>query len=179
MFDVPVVRQRYYTMRNFVDDFHSTLIVYGTSRQIEANHTIARRWQRHLADAYAEILPPVVKDSELSAEDLARHDLMLLGHPSDNGLVDRIAGQLPVHFERNLFHWQEQTYAAPDDGLVLVLPNPFNPQRVLYLIVGNSALQLYRMTDHYNWGLQSWAVYKGDEVVDQGYHHPEGWTFSF
>jgi len=55
----------------------------------------------------------------------------------------------------------------------LVLPNPYNPDRVLYLIVANSAMQLYQMTRTYERGLPAWAVYKGAEVVASGYHPVE------
>ncbi|MCP4663163.1 MAG: hypothetical protein GY856_47840, partial [bacterium] len=177
--DVPVAYEDFYTWGNFIDDYHNTLIVYGTSRQIEANHTLALRWQTTAADAYVEILPPVVKDSEVTAEELASHDLIVMGHPTDSSLVERMAEQLPVEFEKNLFRWRGTTYAEPDDGLFLVLPNPYNPQRVLYLIVGNSALELYRMTKTYRRGLPSWALYEKDEVVDEGYHRPEGLVFEF
>ena len=88
----------FYTWGNFIDDFHSTLIVYGTARQDEANHTLARRWQETLADAYVEILPPLVKDSELSPAEAASHDLMVVATLDDNALLarprDRAAGAL-------------------------------------------------------------------------------------
>jgi hypothetical protein len=58
--------------------------------------------------------------------------------------------------------------------LVLVAPNPFNPDRVLYLIVANSALELHWMTSSYRRDIRSWAVFEGGEVIDQGYHRPPG-----
>ena len=48
--DVPVRRRAFYAWRNFIDDFHSTLLVYATASRIEANHTLARRWQELVAD---------------------------------------------------------------------------------------------------------------------------------
>jgi len=168
---------RYYTWSNFIDDFHRTLLVYGTSRQIEANHTLARRWQTTMADRYVEVLPTLLKDCEVTAEQLASHDIMLLGHPTDNGLVDRLADELPLGFARNLFRWRGVTYADPDDGLFLVLPNPRNPERVLYLILGNSAMELYQMTRSYPLEIRSWAIFKGEEIVESGYHEVERFIF--
>jgi len=175
--DIPLRCDDLYTWSNYVDDFHSTLIVYGTSRQIEANHTLALRWQSTLADAYAEILSPVVKDCEVSDADLAAHDLMLLGQPEDNSLVARIAPKLPVELGKNFFRWRGKLYAHPDDGLVLVTPNPFNPKKVLYLITANSALQLYQMTKTHTAGIPSWAVYRGDAIKEQGYHSVDRFVF--
>ncbi|MGE5456926.1 MAG: C45 family autoproteolytic acyltransferase/hydrolase, partial [Methanococcaceae archaeon] len=48
--DLPLNRANYYTFSNFSDDFSSSIIVYGTNRQIEANHTIALRFQKMAAD---------------------------------------------------------------------------------------------------------------------------------
>ncbi|MEW6363533.1 MAG: C45 family autoproteolytic acyltransferase/hydrolase [Acidobacteriota bacterium] len=175
--DIPVLTDNLYTWASYVDDFHSTLIVYGTSRQIEANHTLALRWQSTLADAYAEILSPVAKDCEVSDADLASHDLMLLGQPEDNSLVARIAPKLPVAFGKNYFRWRGKLYAHPDDGLVLVLPNPFNSKKVLYLLTATSALELYQMTKTHTTGIPSWAVYRGDAIKEQGYHSVDRFVF--
>jgi hypothetical protein len=168
--DVPVEKRSFYTWDNFIDDFHDTLIVYGTARQDEANHTLARRWQETAANAYVEILPPLVKDSELTTEQAANHDLVVIGALDDNSWFGRLDSELPVEFGRNFFRWRGTTYAEPDDGLVLVMPNPFNPERVVYVFAANSALELHQMTKRYHRRLASWAVFKGAEVVDSGFH---------
>jgi len=171
--DVPVAHARFYTWGNFVDDWQAATIVYGTSRQIEANHTLALRWQTTLADAYTEALPPVVQDAEVTAAQLAGRDLVVMGQPEDNSLTARLAARLPVRFGKNFFVFDGVTYAAPDDGLFLVVPSPYDAQRVLYLITANSALQLHQMTKSYARDLPSWAVFKGDRVVSRGYHPVE------
>lgn len=180
-FDIPVNRERFYTWSNFIDDFHDTWIVYGTNRQVEANHSAAERWALTLADAYAEVLAPVCKDCELSTPDAAAHDLIVLGSPSDNVLTASLAqsGRLPVDFGRNWFRWQDRVYADPDDGLVLVLPNPFNPRRALYLFTANSQLQLHAMTRRFQRDLGGWAVFKGDAVTAKGPHPEERFTIRF
>ncbi|HSO21470.1 MAG TPA: C45 family autoproteolytic acyltransferase/hydrolase, partial [Chondromyces sp.] len=66
--DVPAAHGSFYTWANIIDDFDELDIVYGTARQIEANHTMARRFQERVADAYIEILPPLVKDCEIDEE---------------------------------------------------------------------------------------------------------------
>jgi hypothetical protein len=175
--DVPVEMPDFYAWDNFIDDFHDTLIVYGTARQDEANHTLARRWQETAANAYVEILPPLVKDSELTFEQAANHDLMVIGALDDNSWFGRLESELPVEFGRNSFRWRGRTYAEPDDGLFLVMPNPFKPERVVYVFAANSALELHQMTKRYHRRLSSWAVFKGDEVVDRGFHEPAAFSF--
>ncbi len=177
--DILVDNSNFYTWRNFFDDFHHTLIVYGTGRQDEANHTLARRWQETLANAYVEILPPLVKDSELTAEQAASSDLIVIGSLDDNNLLFRLGVEEDVTWGKNHFVWQGTTYAGPDQGLFLVMPNPLNPERAVYLVVANSALQLYEMTKNYTRGIPSWALFEGDEVTAKGYHAPDGFRFEF
>jgi hypothetical protein len=169
--DIPVPQENFYTFSNYFDDFHHAIFVYGTSRQIEANHTLTLRYRDLLADQFTEILPPVKKDSEVSEEELASHDVFVLGGTADNGLMERMVKKsgLSVGVGKNFFQWQGKTYGAADDGLFAAFPNPFNPQKTVYLVIANSALQLYRMTKQYN-SLPSWALFKGEGIVKQGYH---------
>ena len=168
--DVPVENVNFYIWGNLIDDFHDTLIVYGTVRMDEANHTLARRWQETVANTYIEILPPLKKDSELTREQATSHDLIVMGTLNDNRWFGAGVGDLPVKFGRNHFEWRGKTYGAPDDGLFLVAPNPLNRKRVMYIIAANSALQLHEMTKKYIRDIPSWAVFKGDEVAVKGYH---------
>ena len=166
---IPVAREAFYTWSNFYDDFHHTRIVYGTSRQIEANHTLALRFQTALADRYSEILPPVRKDSEISAKELAESDLIVIGGIADNSLMETIAAKVGLKVGKNFFQWQDKTYGQWDDGLFSVIPNPYNPEKVAYLFIANSALQLYHMTRRI-YRMPSWAIFKKDKIVKQGYH---------
>jgi hypothetical protein len=167
--DLPVEHDNFYEWRNLIDDFHDTLIVYGTARQIEANHTMARRWQEKVADTYIEILPPLVKDSEIDEVQVTTHDLIAMGTLMDNYFFGHMPENLPVRLGRNHFEWMGETYGEPDDGLFLVVPNPWNPDRVMYVIAANSGMELYDMTETYHKDIPQWARFKGDEIVDRGY----------
>lgn len=175
--DFPVANPRYFAWSSFADDFDQTLVVHGTARQVEANHTIGLRFQTALADAFSETLPPLVKDAELTAEQAATHDLVVLGEARDNAFIGRLAGTLPVELGNGFFRFRGRTYGHPEDGLFLVVPNPTNPQRTLCLVAANSALQLWRMTKAYQASLPSWAIARGDEVKEQGYFDPERFIF--
>jgi hypothetical protein len=175
--DIPVRHERFYTWANYSDDFGHALIVHGTAREDEANRTLALRWQTTLADAFAETLSPVVKDCEVSPADLASHDLIVLGLAEDNTVLAHMAAALPVTVGKNWFRWQGRNYTRSDDGLFLVVPNPYNRERVLYLILANSALELHEMTKAHSAAIPSWAVFKGSEIRDQGYHVVERFVF--
>jgi len=171
--DFPVDNPNFYIWGNLIDDFQDALIVYGTARMDEGNHTLARRWQETVANTYIEILLPLVKDSELSPEQAASHDLIVMGTLNDNRWFSNGIGGLPVKFGRNHFEWRGVTYSQSDDGLFLVVPNPFNTKRVMYILAANSALQLHEMTKVYVRDIPSWAVFSGDQVAAKGYHPAE------
>jgi len=111
-----------------------------------------------------------VKDSELTAQRVADHDLIVIGTLDDNYLFHHVPADVPVRLGRNHFEWRGEQFTDPNDGLFLVVPNPFNAKRVMYVIAANSALELYQMTKQYTRDIPSWAVFHGGEVKDKGYH---------
>ena len=115
----------FYAWSNFIDEFHDTLIVYGTARQDEANHTMARRWQEMVADTYIEILPPLVKDAEIDRRRRsASSDLMVMGTLNDNYFFGHMPEDVPVAFGRDYFKWMGRTTATPTTGCFWSCPTP-------------------------------------------------------
>ncbi len=169
--DFPAATDRRYAFSSFAEDFARTLIVYGTGRQVEANHSLALRFQSVLADAFSESLPPVVQDAEVDEAALAAHDLFVLGDPRDNALLARLLPKLPVESGPGFFRFQGQTFADERDGLYLALPSPFAQGRVLHVVLANSPLQLHEMTKAYRAGTPAWAVFRGEKVEKEG-HFP-------
>jgi len=167
--DIPLRRPAYATFSNLFDDFSQAVLVYGTARQIEANHTAAVNFQTALANQFVEYLLPLKQDAGFTPQELAAHDLVILGGPTDNTLMKRCAAAIGLQLGRNVFTWNGKMYADVDDGLFAAFPNPHNPKRLVYLFVANSALQLYHMTKRYQ-PLPSWGVFKGESVVEKGYH---------
>lgn len=169
--DVPVAQENPYILPNQMDDFDHLLLVFGTSREVEANRSLVLNYRDMVADAFTETLPPVKPDAEVSEADLAQNDLMVFGGPDENALLARIVREkgLPVTFGRDFFTWQGRTYGRADDGLALALPNPYNPRRTLYLYTANSRLQLWHMTHAFQRGLPAWARFRGPAVQAKGY----------
>jgi len=166
--DIPTPRKNFYTYQNLFDDFANVLIVYGTSQQIEANHTIALRYQRVIADRFTEVFSPIKKDVEVSIEDLSKSDLVVLGSPTENSLAKTICDKLEIETGKYFFKWMGTTYNYNDDGLYLTFPNPFNEKKTIYLFLANSAQELYQMTKRHT-PAPAWALFKGDKIVKRGY----------
>jgi hypothetical protein len=175
--DIPVRRTAYATLSNLFDDFSHTKIVYGTSHQIEANHTLALQYQTAIANQFVEYLLPLVQDAEMTEKELAANDLVILGCPADNALAQQLMPALGISYGKNTFTWKGTQYTNAEDGLFVALPNPYNARKAVYLFAGNSALQLYQMTKRYQ-PLPSWAVFKGENVVEKGYLEAEGLSVS-
>jgi hypothetical protein len=176
--DFPAATDRRYAFSSFAEDFARTLIVYGTGRQVEANRTLALRFQSVLADAFSEILPPVVQDADADEARLAAHDVFVLGDPRDNALLARLLPSLPVEAGAGFFRFQGATYADERDGLYLALPSPFAPERVLHVVLANSPLQLHEMTKTYRAGTPAWAVFRGEKVEKEGHFRVERFSLA-
>ncbi len=174
--DVPLSGTNYYTWSNYFDDFHQTVIVYGTRRQIEAQHTLAMRFSTVLADRYTEKLTPIIKDCEITGEELKSHDLIVLGNGEDNSLSKLLTEKLDLPAGKNFFSWEDSIFTRSDEGFFAAFPNPFNPERSVYFFNSNSALQLYQMTRDRN-VMPSWAIFREDKVVKTGYHLGTSWVF--
>jgi hypothetical protein len=168
--DYPLISESYYTWSNIFDNWKSAKIVYGTTQQIEANHTLATRFSTAIADRFTEDLIPVIKESELTNEDLKNCDLILLGSSEDNNIIRSLAEIPGLELYKNSFKWNDKIYSRSDEGLFLSLPNPYNPSRVIYIFMANSAPELYQMTKTI-YRIPQWGVFRGDKIIEKGYYN--------
>jgi hypothetical protein len=127
------------------------------------------RFAKTAADRFTETILPAKKDCEVSMAELKVHDIILLGGIEDNQLMGPIAEKSGLQMGKGFFQWQGKTYAASNEGIAVVIPNPYNPERMITLFAANSALQLYQMTRTLP-RFPSWAIFKEDQITDRGYH---------
>jgi hypothetical protein len=101
---------------------------------------------------------------------------VVFGGPAENGLTARLQaeGRLPLEAGSGWFKWQGRTYGRPDDGLFAAFPNPWNPKRMLVLVISNSRTQQWAMTKAIPRGLPGWAIYRGSEVQQKGHAQAAG-----
>ncbi len=169
--DVAVPLDGGVALTSILDDFSALLWVRGTSREVEANRTLALVWRDVVADTSVEVLPAAVADAEATDAQLAENDLVVVGGPADNAVAARMAARwkIPLETGKGWFRWQGRTYARPEDGLSVAFPNPWNPRRVAFLHLANSKVEAWRMLRAWQRGLPSWAVWKEGEVASRGY----------
>lgn len=76
-------------------------------------------------------------DKEVSPEDIAQKNLVLFGGSQANHIVKQIADKLPVKFVKDGVEVSGKSYLGADVGLVMVYPNPLNPERYVLLLPEN------------------------------------------
>ncbi len=169
--DVPVVRGEVSALTAMLDEFERLLWVQGTSRQVEANRSLALLWRETVADAFVEVLPPLRPDAGLGEAELGAHDLVVVGGPEDNDVAARLAARwsLPLQTGPGWFRWQGTLETRPDAGLAVALPNPWSRDRTAYLFLANSKVQLWRMVKAYQRGQQSFSLWREGEIVRKGW----------
>jgi hypothetical protein len=73
-------------------------------------------------------------DVEVSDQDIAEKNLILVGTSSQNRLLARIVDKLPIAFLNDGVRIGAMDFRGPDVGLVMVYPNPLNPERYVLLL---------------------------------------------
>jgi pimeloyl-ACP methyl ester carboxylesterase len=179
----PLTAVKRHGLQGPIDDafMSSFLLVKQTGRPQHASAVALskQRFDTFVKD-YAKWLradPRLVTDEELTDAQIRQHNLALFGDPSSNRIIGRIAARLPIRWDKNSIRAGGQTYPAENHLLVLICPNPLNPNRYVVLNSGHSfgeaefkgtnALLFPRLGD--------WAVLNSSgEVVAAGFFN-ERW----
>lgn len=79
-------------------------------------------------------------DTEVKGKDL-RHNLILIGGPVTNKIVEQVNTRLPIRFEKT-DAWNIHSslsgniYTTDETGLIVKAKNPFNPEKSILLLAG-------------------------------------------
>lgn len=122
------------------------VVVQGTAGSEEQNLANARKvatWVDEW-DGFADGRPPVVKDSELTEQQIMEANLVLFGTPQSNSVIARIAPHLPVEIGENRYSLLGRSFEGEHLGLVFCYPNPMQPDR--YVLIYSGALYGRRLS---------------------------------
>jgi dienelactone hydrolase len=82
----------------------------------------------------------VKADSEVTAEDIGRRHLVLIGNAEQNSVVASIAARLPVRMQGGNITWNDgHQLSAQDRALGLVHYNPDSPSRLIFWVAAQEA----------------------------------------
>jgi pimeloyl-ACP methyl ester carboxylesterase len=80
--------------------------------------------------------PRIKDDTDVTAADFAKYNVVLFGDPGSNRWIGKIAGRLPIKWTKESIAVGDKTFAAGDHVPVLAYPNPLNPSKYIVLNSG-------------------------------------------
>jgi hypothetical protein len=80
----------------------------------------------------------VKEDSGVSASDIAKYNLVLFGDPGSNSVLAKVIGKLPIQWARSEITVGSQRFPSAGHVVVMIYPNPLNPQRYVVLNTGTT-----------------------------------------
>jgi pimeloyl-ACP methyl ester carboxylesterase len=80
----------------------------------------------------------VKDDSAVTASDISNYNLVLFGDPGSNSLIAKVIGKLPIQWSKTDITVGTQKFPSSGHALVMVYPNPLNPQRYVVLNTGHT-----------------------------------------
>ena len=99
----------------------------------------------------------VKKDTEVTDEDFANHNIILFGDPSSNKVLARLADKLPIKWSEREISLGEQRFPSDHHALIAIYPNSLNPKHYVVLNSGftfreydylNNARQIAKLPDY-------------------------------
>ena len=85
---------------------------------------------------FVQAVPLQRLDTRVTERDIQRANLVLHGTPGRNRVLARIADRLPIAVTDEGFTFRGETYDIKNHGLVMVYPNPLNPDRLVMVRAG-------------------------------------------
>ena len=77
-------------------------------------------------------------DAAVTNDDIASHNIILFGDPASSRLIGQIADKLPIRWTKTSITVGSKTFSAVDHVLVMIYPNPLNPNRYVALNTGHT-----------------------------------------
>lgn len=131
--------RRFWSIHSFEQDIEKTLIVYGSSADVKAQHDAATRLQQALRRRWSNVTVPILADTHCTDADLKGKHLLLVGRPAANLLTARFATALPCRFGPASLEFNGEHYAHPNTAVIAAGPNPLDPAFSLVAFAGLGA----------------------------------------
>jgi hypothetical protein len=132
-----------YLIASIRNRLRSAVLVYGTTREAGANRYAAEVFQRRCREL-EELQVPVLKDFEVTEEDLKFRDVIFVGRPATNGVLAEVIAKIGLIWRGAVFQIKGRNYASENDALVFAAANPFDRSRMMLVLAGNSPLETVR-----------------------------------
>lgn len=117
-------------------------VVVGTTSKDPDMVELCKTKAQDFIDAWKEwqkVSPRVFLDTEITAADMARYSLMLIGGPEANKVTAKLAAKLPLRLSPNAIRIDGKDFQVKDAALQMLYPNPLNAARYVWVFAGTSA----------------------------------------
>lgn len=116
-------------------------IVVGTSSKDAAMRSACLAWGDQMRQAWENrqhVQPRYFLDSEITAEQIARYSLVLIGSSDHNLVTAKLADRIPLKIEAATVTIAGRAFEATDSALSMVWPHPLNQMRYVWVQAGSS-----------------------------------------
>ena len=168
-----VLRKRKDLFGPIIDAFNSPfLLIYGSNGSGEENeanreaaYSIATWWK-----SYANGDCKIKADINVSVQDILKYNLILFGNHRTNILMAKINNKLPIKLINRGVKVGSKQFIGEDIGLIMIYPNPLNPNR--YVLLNASIIHegMYNIKKLYSrWViLPDYVIFKND-FIERGW----------
>ena len=139
------------------------IIAYGTvgddSNEVEVNEAEARKLAAHWA-RWASGRAIVKRDVDVTSDDIANANIVLIGNLKSNHIVRQVNSFLPIRFDvgsNAVLMANGLRFEGDDVGINLVYPNPLNPKKLIVILGGTTWKGTFdvvrRFGNWFDWGV--------------------------
>jgi hypothetical protein len=168
-------------LRNGVD----ILIVYGTSSKNSTENELAKEAAENMQRLsetltylkYDELIQvQLIPASAMTTSELVSKNIVLVGNALTNPLLNKVGQYLPLTAENDNFTFKGERYTGKNDGILISYLNPYNTNKYLIVIAGNSEGETLRISEILLRQFQTfeqigfhYMIFKNQSVIDRGY----------
>lgn len=121
------------------------VVVWGSGIEDKGFSKVSERIAKSLSKG-----GPCFVDVNMPEELANSHNLVLVGTAESNLWLSKICDDLPVRVEQGQIITQDKRYDGRDMGVILIYPNPFNPERYAVVFSGTSSLAMANISKAYS-----------------------------
>ncbi|MCK4795061.1 MAG: hypothetical protein KAV87_65635, partial [Desulfobacteraceae bacterium] len=140
------------------------VVVWGSGIEDKGFSKVSERIAKSLSKG-----GPCFVDVNMPEELANSHNLVLVGTAESNLWLSKICDDLPVRVEQGQIITQDKRYDGRDMGVILIYPNPLNPERYAVFVSGTSSKAMASIPKAYS---QMKSIQPADvgifEVTDGG-----------
>lgn len=156
-----------YVASDIAPRLKSALIVYGTVTDAGANRYAAEQLQKNYLDWFESAIP-IRKDFEASDEELRTHDVIFVGRPETNSVLNGWKGRIGLSSEGGMFRIAGKDHASETEALALAAANPLDPKHMVLVLAGNNSLETVLMI-HAGLPRTEYAIFNSGKETDSGF----------